>query len=232
MRLTGHDGASRSQLSGGQQQRVALARALVTRPRLLLLDEPLGALDKRLRQEMQVELRRIQRESGLTTIFVTHDQEEALTLSDTIAILDQGKVLQEGQPADIYERPRTRFAASFLGDANFFAGRVTEGGIEIAGGRIRTSDGLPAVGTMATVAVRPEKMRIGRPEETGSPDENSLKATVKEIIYAGAVSTYLLDGAGGVPIKLLTQNRETAAASPGESVTLLWSPAHTIVLED
>ncbi|SEF15147.1 putative spermidine/putrescine transport system ATP-binding protein/spermidine/putrescine transport system ATP-binding protein [Rhizobiales bacterium GAS191] len=230
--LAGFEQRKPKELSGGQQQRVALARAMVTKPRVLLLDEPLSALDRRLRQDMQVELRRIQRESGLTTIFVTHDQEEALTLSDTVAILDQGKILQEGRPADIYERPRTRFAASFLGDANFFVGRVTEGGIEITGGRVRTSDGLPAVGTMATIAVRPEKLRIGRPEEASSSGENSVKATVKEIVYAGAVSTYMLDGAGGVPIKLLMQNRETAAASPGESVTLLWSPAHTVVLQD
>src|SRR4029077_12504014 len=120
VRLQGLERRKPKELSGGQQQRVALARAMVTKPRVLLLDEPLSALDRRLRQDIQVELRRIQRESGLTTIFVTHDQEEALTLSDTIAILDGGRIVQEGQPADIYERPRTRFAASFLGDANFF----------------------------------------------------------------------------------------------------------------
>ena len=110
---------------------MALARAIVTNPDVLLLDEPLSALDRQLRQEMQVELRRIQRESGLTTIFVTHDQEEALTLSDRVAILDNGRIVQEGAPAEIYERPRTRFAASFLGDANFLAGRVVEGGVRV-----------------------------------------------------------------------------------------------------
>jgi len=118
--LTGLEQRKPKHLSGGQQQRVALARAIVTKPRVLLLDEPLSALDRRLRQEMQIELRRIQRESGLTTIFVTHDQEEALTLSDTVAILDRGRIVQAGRPAEIYERPQTRFAASFLGDANFF----------------------------------------------------------------------------------------------------------------
>jgi spermidine/putrescine transport system ATP-binding protein len=230
--LEGFERRKPKELSGGQQQRVALARAMVTKPRVLLLDEPLSALDRRLRQDMQVELRRIQRESGLTTIFVTHDQEEALTLSDTVAILDQGKIIQEGEPADIYERPRSRFAASFLGDANFMTGRAAEDGIEIAAGLIRTSDKLPAAGTTVTVAVRPEKLRIGRPGEVCGSEENSLEATVKEIVYAGAVSTYMLDGAGGTPIKLLTQNRESAAASPGESVTLFWSPAHTVLLRD
>ena len=124
VRLSGMEKRTPRQLSGGQQQRIALARALVTRPRLLLLDEPLGALDKRLRQQMQIELKQIQREVGITTIFVTHDQEEALTLSDRIAIFDEGKVVQAGSPHEVYERPATAFAANFLGDANFFEGRV------------------------------------------------------------------------------------------------------------
>jgi putative spermidine/putrescine transport system ATP-binding protein/spermidine/putrescine transport system ATP-binding protein len=181
---------------------------------------------------MQVELRRIQRESGLTTIFVTHDQEEALTLSDTIAILDRGKILQEGRPTAIYERPRTRFAASFLGDANFFSGRVTKSGIEVAGGIVRTDDHLPAVGTTATVAVRPEKIRFCgvRAPHAEAPDGNGIQALVKEIVYAGAVSTFLLEAADGTPIKILTQNREASPASPGDGVTLTWSPAHTVVI--
>ena len=124
VRLSGMEKRTPRQLSGGQQQRIALARALVTRPRLLLLDEPLGALDKRLRQQMQIELKQIQREVGITTIFVTHDQEEALTLSDRIAIFDEGKVVQAGNPHAVYERPATAFAANFLGDANFFEGKV------------------------------------------------------------------------------------------------------------
>jgi putative spermidine/putrescine transport system ATP-binding protein/spermidine/putrescine transport system ATP-binding protein len=231
VRLQGLERRKPKELSGGQQQRVALARAMVTKPRVLLLDEPLSALDRRLRQDMQVELRRIQRESGLTTIFVTHDQEEALTLSDTIAILDRGRIIQEGRPAEIYERPLSRFAASFLGDANFFTGQVTEGGIAVAGGRVRAASPLPPQGTTATFAVRPEKMRIGRAGDTGRADENRMRATVKEIIYAGAVSTYLLES-GGSPIKLLAQNREAAAAAPGDEVTLLWSPMHTVLLED
>ena len=231
VRLTGLELRKPKELSGGQQQRVALARAMVTKPCVLLLDEPLSALDRRLRQEMQVELRRIQRESGLTMILVTHDQEEALTLSDSVAILDRGRIVQEGQPAEIYERPRTRFAASFLGDANFFTGRVTEDGITIAGGLLKTSDKLPAMGTTATVAVRPEKLSIGPSRALGN-HENSLQATVTEIVYAGAVSTYMLAGVDGTPIKLQLQNRDAIPASLGESVTLRWSPAHTVVIQD
>jgi putative spermidine/putrescine transport system ATP-binding protein/spermidine/putrescine transport system ATP-binding protein len=230
VRLEGLGRRKPKELSGGQQQRVALARAMVTKPRVLLLDEPLSALDRRLRQDMQVELRRIQRESGLTTIFVTHDQEEALTLSDTIAILDRGRIIQEGKPAEIYERPRSRFAASFLGDANFFTGRVEGDAIAIEGGRIRIT-GRPPAGSTVTVAIRPEKIRIARAGEGASPDENRLEATVKEIVYAGAVSTYMLEGAG-TEIKLIAQNRETQAATVGDKVTLLWSPAHSVLLEE
>jgi spermidine/putrescine transport system ATP-binding protein len=234
VRLAGFEQRKPKELSGGQQQRVALARAMVTKPRVLLLDEPLSALDRRLRQEMQIELRRIQRESGLTTIFVTHDQEEALTLSDTIAILDGGKIVQEGEPAEIYERPRTRFAASFLGDANFFTGRSVHGGIEIAGGVVRTSGELPSPGASATIAVRPEKMRIcaARASVHDDVEGNSLNAVIKEIIYAGAVSTFLLDAADGSPIKVLMQNRDAGTPTLGDSVKLLWSPSHTVVIQN
>ncbi|MFZ2106362.1 MAG: ABC transporter ATP-binding protein [Roseiarcus sp.] len=234
VQLTGFEKRRPKQLSGGQQQRVALARAMVTRPRVLLLDEPLSALDRRLRQEMQIELRRIQRQSGLTTIFVTHDQEEALTLSDTIAILDGGKIVQEGRPADIYERPRTRFAASFLGDANFFTGRAVQGGVAVAGGVVRTSGELPSPGTSTTIAVRPEKMRIcaARASVVDEAEGNSLQAVVKEIIYAGAVSTFLLDAADGSPIKVLMQNRDADPPALGDSVKLLWSASHTVVIQN
>ncbi len=198
---------------------------------MLLLDEPLSALDRRLRQEMQIELRRIQRESGLTTIFVTHDQEEALTLSDGVAILDRGRIVQEGRPAEIYERPRTRFAASFLGDANFFTGIVSRGGVAAPGGAIRTRDTLPANGRPVTVAVRPEKIALCPPGQ--APEgANSMAATVRAVIYAGAVSTYILEGPDGAELKVLAQNREAAPAEPGSRVTLAWSPAHSVVVED
>jgi spermidine/putrescine transport system ATP-binding protein len=229
VRLGGLEARQPKQLSGGQQQRVALARAMVTKPRVLLLDEPLSALDRRLRQEMQVELRRIQRDSGLTTIFVTHDQEEALTLSDHIAILDSGRIVEAGEPAVLYERPRTRFAAAFLGDANIFSGPVRDGGIEAAGTIVRTTDALPPDGTLATVAVRPEKMVL-LPAGAPPPETNSLAATVRETIYAGATSTFLLRGPGDVEIKVFGQNRDAMQPQPGESVTVAWSAGHTVVV--
>jgi spermidine/putrescine transport system ATP-binding protein len=229
--LTGLEDRRPKQLSGGQQQRVALARAVVTRPKVLLLDEPLSALDRRLRQEMQVELRRIQRDSGLTTIFVTHDQEEALTLSDRVAILDRGRIVQDGAPSAIYERPRTRFAASFLGDANFLAGRATDAGIEVAGRLIRTADVLPPAGAPATLAVRPEKITL-LPEGSAAPDGNALDATVRETIYAGATSTFLLSGPDGAEMKVFAQNKDLLRLEPGARVVLSWSPEHTVLLDD
>jgi putative spermidine/putrescine transport system ATP-binding protein/spermidine/putrescine transport system ATP-binding protein len=232
VRLAGLEDRRPKQLSGGQQQRVALARAIVTNPKVLLLDEPLSALDRRLRQEMEVELKRIQRESGLTTIFVTHDQEEALTLSDRVAILDGGRIVQEGAPAEVYERPRTRFAASFLGDANFLEGRVTDGAVAAAGGSVRSTDPLPTGGALATVAVRPEKISIipaGAASTSGL--ENRMPARIREIIYAGAASTYLLDGPGGETWTVFSQNRESFPAAIGEEVVLAWSADHTIVIQ-
>ena len=158
------------QLSGGQQQRVALARALVTRAEVLLLDEPLGALDKRLRQQMQIELKRIQREVGITTIFVTHDQEEALTLSDRIAIFDEAGSSRPAPPMEVYERPATAFAANFLGDANFFEGKVLgPGRVAAEGGELATDDPLPATGSTVILAVRPEKIFLARPESPATP---------------------------------------------------------------
>jgi spermidine/putrescine transport system ATP-binding protein len=229
--LTGYDQRRPKQLSGGQQQRVALARAIVTKPRVLLLDEPLSALDRRLRQEMQIELRRIQRESGLTTIFVTHDQEEALTLSDRVAILDKGRIVQEGVPVDIYERPKTLFAASFLGDANIFKGPVRGEAVEVAGRLLRTSDALPAAGTEVTLAVRPEKMLL-QSEGSAPAGQNSIEAVLRETIYAGAVSTFLLAGSDGTEIKVFSQNRDVLDPLVGARLLLSWSPAHTVLLAD
>ena len=228
--LEGFDQRRPKELSGGQQQRVALARAIVTKPRVLLLDEPLSALDRRLRQGMQVELRRIQRESGLTTIFVTHDQEEALTLSDQVAILDRGRIVQRGSPTDIYQRPRTRFAASFLGDANFFTGKVIAGAIEVGPYRLRTNDKLPGEGSAATFAVRPEKMNFQSAQ--GAGEANRFGATLKEIIYAGATSTFLLTDDAGRELKVFLQNREMAWPSIDSRVELSWLPADTILVSE
>ncbi|MDK4718157.1 MULTISPECIES: ABC transporter ATP-binding protein [Rhizobium] len=225
VRLPGFGDRYPKQLSGGQQQRVALARAIVIKPSVLLLDEPLSALDRRLRQEMQVELLRIQRESGLTTIFVTHDQEEALTLSDKVAILDKGKIVQIGEPATVYERPRTRFAAEFLGDSNFLPGIVENGGVRLEdGGMVEVAGTLPSAGKKVTLAVRPEKMS---PSGDG---KNQISAQIKTVIYAGPVLSYHLVTNQGRELKLFSQNRDGNLLREGENVTLSWAPEHTVAL--
>ncbi|MEM7124150.1 MAG: ABC transporter ATP-binding protein [Pseudomonadota bacterium] len=231
VQLAGMEERKPRQLSGGQQQRIALARALVTDPKVLLLDEPLGALDKRLRQDMQIELRQIQRKVGITTIFVTHDQEEALTLADRIAIINEGKLVQVGEPDDIYEHPRTRFAASFLGDANFIEGKsVGQGEVgQTPFGTIRTSGALPVAGAAVTLAVRPEKFHVS----AGDPAPgtmNALTGTVRQAVYSGSSVTYLVE-AGSQEFRVFQQNRETSLYQPGESVSLTWSPEHTVVVE-
>src|SRR5689334_18599734 len=157
VRLSGYEKRKPGQLSGGQRQRVALARALVNRPRVLLLDEPLGALDLRLREEMQIELKSIQQEVGITFIYVTHDQEEALTMSDRLAVFNQGRIEQVGAPAEVYERPATRFVAGFVGTSNLLSGSVAE----------------QIVGRPGTFTVRPEKIRLAEPEAPTAPDETS-----------------------------------------------------------
>jgi spermidine/putrescine ABC transporter ATP-binding subunit len=225
------------QLSGGQQQRVALARALVTEPRVLLLDEPLGALDKRLRQQMQIELKQIQRKVGITTFFVTHDQEEALTLSDRIAILDDGRIVQVGRPHEVYERPRTAFAANFLGDANFFTGRAAGregewGRVEIGSrGVIYTCDPLPASGQAVTIAVRPEKMTLANAPDASIARgaANRLDGAIRQAIYSGSSITYRVDV--GVVVTVFEQNRTAQALEPGGQVTVTWDPIHSVVVE-
>ncbi|OBZ93495.1 spermidine/putrescine ABC transporter ATP-binding protein [Pararhizobium polonicum] len=229
VRLPGFGDRTPKQLSGGQQQRVALARAIVIKPSVLLLDEPLSALDRRLRQEMQVELLRIQRESGLTTIFVTHDQEEALTLSDKVAILDKGRIVQIGEPETVYEKPLTRFAAEFLGDSNFLTGTVENGAVRLADGSlVKTTSALPSTGSTVTLAIRPEKMSIS-PDLTG---ENTMKARITTVIYAGPVLSYHLETADGLPLKLFAQNRDGTVLSEGDDITLSWAADHTVAVTD
>jgi ABC-type Fe3+/spermidine/putrescine transport system ATPase subunit len=195
------------ELSGGQQQRVALARALITRPKVLLLDEPLGALDRRLRQEMQVELKDIQRKTGVTSIFVTHDQEEALTLSDRVAIIDRGKLVQVGPPRDVYDHPRTLFAAQFLGDANVLRGE----------GRI----------------IRPEKLRI-LAKGTKIPEglSHALEGHVLQAIYSGPSVTYRVacTGFDGGTALAFVQSASDAGFAQGEAVTLAWGPEHNVAV--
>jgi spermidine/putrescine ABC transporter ATP-binding subunit len=231
VRLGGLELRKPKQLSGGQQQRVALARALVTRPKVLLLDEPLGALDKHLRQEMQVELRRIQRQVGITTIFVTHDQEEALTLSDRIAIFDSGRIIQEGAPMSVYERPVTKFAAGFLGEANFLQGRVTAidaGGLaRIAldiGGEAsgRLSNGK--VGQTVLLALRPEKITLSTDGQAGV---NALRGKVLDVVFSGNSTTYRI-AVGEQVMILFKQNLAQGTVAPGTEVILSWSPDHLV----
>jgi len=228
VRLSGLDQRKPRQLSGGQQQRVALARALVTEPRVLLLDEPLGALDKRLRQEMQIELKQIQRAVGITAIFVTHDQEEALTLSDRIAIINEGRLVQVGPPGEIYENPNTRFAASFLGDANFLTGRVEGSGVAVEGvGPVGTAAAVS--GSEATLAVRPEKMRLVA--RNAAADGNRIEGTVRQSVFSGTSVTYIVETPVG-DMRCFQQNAGEAIMEGGTEAALVWSPEHTVVVED
>ena len=235
VQLDGLESRKPSQLSGGQQQRVALARALITRPRVLLLDEPLGALDKRLREQMQVELRQIQQAVGITAVFVTHDQEEALTLADRIALLDQGRLVQTGSPEAVYERPRTAFAAGFLGDANFFTARpgAEEGGrwrlTTEEGTAVYATDPPPGGDEVVRLAVRPEKLTLARTGDEDSRAVNRLTGTVDRVIYAGSSITYGVR-CGERVVTVYQQNRHAKAYEVGESVVVSWEPEHTVVL--
>ena len=239
VRLEGLGKRRPSQLSGGQQQRVALARAIVSRPRVLLLDEPLNALDKALRQQMQIELKQIQREVGITTVFVTHDQDEALALCDRIAIFEQGRIAQMGRPADIYEHPASLFAAKFLGVANQFSGRSlgTNGSFgQVAlddGSILLTSNSLPSTGARLTIIVRPEKMLMapsGRGEASGASLPNSIAGKVQKLVYLGSNLTYIIETAVG-PITVYQQNRDAPMLDSGAEVIVSWAAEHSIVVE-
>jgi spermidine/putrescine transport system ATP-binding protein len=228
------------QLSGGQQQRIALARALINRPEVLLLDEPLGALDLKLRKEMQLELKTLQREVGITFVYVTHDQEEALTMSDRIAVMSGGVALQVGGPGEIYERPNCKFVADFIGETNFLEGLVcgVDNGtaeIELATGvRVRadlTSDQLMRDGQKVTVAVRPEKLHLS----TGHPGANRITGRVEEVVYIGTDTQYGVRLDGGQKVRVRAQNHDPfsrPAAASGEPVTVAFVPQAARVLVD
>ena len=219
------------QLSGGQRQRVALARAIVTRPQVLLLDEPLSALDKSLRVGMQIELKRIQREVGITTIFVTHDQEEALTMSDRIGILRDGRLEQEGPPDAVYDNPASEFAATFLGDANIFRGTADQGTLRLADGTcLRCRAALVPSGGPAACAVRPERIQLQPAGGTGDAAAvNRLAARITKRIFAGNSLTYLLDWQGET-LKVFAQNTGTTLFDEGAEVTLQWAVESTLPL--
>jgi spermidine/putrescine transport system ATP-binding protein len=229
LRLVGLSGLDRRkprQLSGGQQQRVALARALVNKPRVLLLDEPLGALDLKLRKQMQLELKAIQHDVGITFVHVTHDQEEAMTMADGIAIMNAGRIEQLGAPSDLYENPKTAFVASFLGISNLLAGTVTGPGsvrlddgtdVRIANGALSGRTGKVAVG------VRPEKIRLGHGEE------NKLTGRLIETAYVGVATQYVIETRAG-NVSVYVQNSEPGARDHAPS-DISWSPDSTFVVD-
>ena len=225
--LTGFGTRKPKQLSGGQQQRVALARALVNHPRVLLLDEPLGALDLKLRKQMQLELKRIQHEVGITFVHVTHDQEEAMTMADTIAVMNHGRIEQLGQPEELYETPQTAFVASFLGVSNLLPGTV-EGtdAVRLASGAVVRAATAGKTGPVSA-GVRPEKIALG---EGGGA--NRLTGTVSETAYIGVATQVVVHTADGT-VQVFAQNIDSGARvpAPGSPVTLSWSPESTFVVE-
>jgi spermidine/putrescine transport system ATP-binding protein len=232
--LAGRSKAKPRELSGGQRQRVALARALVNRPRVLLLDEPLSALDLKLRHQMQHELKAIQREVGITFVFVTHDQDEALSMSDRIAVMNAGVVEQCGTPEDIYEHPRSAFTAGFIGVSNLMSGVYDEGSLVLPGDvRVPLPDGhQTSVGSACSIAVRPEKIWMS------DLDASMIRVpgTVASTVYHGATTQYLIEIAPGVTITVLEQNiprmRHEDRWDDGDRVELGWSPEHVVVLAD
>ena len=216
VRLDGFGERRPTELSGGQRQRVALARALVNRPAVLLLDEPLGALDLKLREEMQVELKAIQRDVGITFVFVTHDQQEALTMSDRIAVFDHGRIEQVGTPAEVYERPGTPFVAGFVGTSNLLTGPTARS----------------VLGRDGVFSVRPEKIRLDGPPP--SADEVGAAGRIAEVVYAGAVTRFVVDLNGGGRLVAIRQNQDPPAAESaelrGKPVRLAWRAAHVVAV--
>ena len=224
--LAGREKRKPTQLSGGQQQRVALARAIVNNPRVLLLDEPLGALDLKLRKQMQLELKRIQNEVGITFVHVTHDQEEAMTMADTIAVMNQGRIEQLGAPNDLYERPRTAFVAGFLGKSNLLNGTVAGDGVVRLGDGTEVRAGTTGAQGAVSIGVRPEKISLG------GEGANRLAGKVKEAAYIGVATEVVV----ATPVGELTvfhQNVEAGGVVPplGSEVTISWSPDATFVVE-
>ncbi len=241
--LSGFEGRRPSQISGGQAQRVALARALINRPAVLLLDEPLGALDLKLRKQMQVELKRIQQEVGITFIYVTHDQEEAMTMSDRIAVMNHGRYEQLGEPESLYERPMTRFVAGFLGVSNLLPGRPdgTADGYAVFrladGTAVRVPRGLvEGRSGRLSVGVRPEKIRLDARDAEPREGANRLDGVVRDVSYMGVSTQYIVELRDGKRIAVYEQNVERATRAelwaPGEEVRLTWSADHSFVVAE
>jgi putative spermidine/putrescine transport system ATP-binding protein len=241
VRLEGYEKRKPSQLSGGQRQRVALARALVNRPRVLLLDEPLGALDLKLRQQLQVELKLIQKEVGITFIYVTHDQDEALSMSDRIAVMDSGRVIQIGSPHDVYDQPTSDFVAGFVGVSNLLELPIESVENGVAALRLGPQDRVSAdlkegrAGEKAIVTIRPERIDLieGSGNGTAQTDCHAT-GVVRESLYAGPTSRFVVELDGGGELMVLRQNARTnfedAEALRGKPVTLVWGREYTRVI--
>jgi len=239
--LPGFENRRPNQISGGQAQRVALARALINGPAVLLLDEPLGALDLQLRKQMQVELKQIQREVGITFIYVTHDQEEAMTMSDRIAVMNKGHYEQLGDPESLYERPTTRFVAGFLGVSNLLPSTVVgrEGAYANVrlgdDSRIRVPNSLVDGQEKVSIGVRPEKIRLSDPSVETPTGHNRLTGIVRDASYLGVSTQYLVESRGG-NLTVYEQNVERATRAElwarGDEVQLTWSPDHSFVVRE
>jgi putative spermidine/putrescine transport system ATP-binding protein len=218
VRLPGMAGRKPAQLSGGQRQRVALARALINHPRVLLLDEPLGALDLKLRQQMQIELKSIQRQVGITFVYVTHDQDEALTMSDRLAVFNNGRIEQVGAPAEVYERPATAFVAGFVGVSNL----------------VSNATALALTGRAESFAIRPEKIRILEQSMPAPAGACTALGSIRDVVYLGMHTRYLVELEAGGDLTVVEQNLETSsldvAQSRGRAVRLVWQPEHNQVV--
>jgi putative spermidine/putrescine transport system ATP-binding protein len=237
VRLEEFGGRYPRQLSGGQQQRVALARAIVFEPRVLLMDEPLGALDKKLREWLQLEIKRIHSELGITFIYVTHDQEEALVLSDRIAIFRDGRIDQLGTAEDLYERPRTLFVAEFVGDSNVLPGRVSGAGdhVEVAGDGYRlraVGDGRLPDGAPAAVIVRPERLRVADDGADAGAGANTLDATIRQVMYLGSTRRLELEFSGGRRGQLREPSNTPSPRREGDAIRVTWAAEDGVVVPD
>ena len=236
--LTGYDTRKPSQLSGGQQQRIALARALVNNPRVLLLDEPLGALDLKLRKQMQLELKRIQHEVGITFLYVTHDQEEAMVMSNRLAVMNGGHVEQVAAPEEAYDHPATEFVAGFLGASNMLTGRLAERSdglvrveLDRGGSVLAPARYAPVDASAVQVGVRPEKLRVAGAHATPPERTNALAGRVTLVTYIGVSHQYSVELAGGGEFAVYAQNAGgDALPREGDDVQVLWEPEHTFIV--
>jgi spermidine/putrescine transport system ATP-binding protein len=238
VRLTGLDERKPNELSGGQQQRVALARALVLQPKVLLLDEPLAALDLKLRKQMQAELKSLQRRLGISFVFVTHDQEEALTMSDRVVVMNGGRIEQLGLPQEIYERPRSEFVAAFIGDSNIIEGTVESSDerfitVQSSGSNFSIPGNSVVVGEKVKIMVRPEKIKLSQYSESAVANGN-LSGKVESAMYLGESTQWKVVLIGGQIITVLEQNHDSSAAIEsriGQAVTLSWEPDSAVLLQ-